>query len=144
MAIPLIPIFGLAGQIIDKLFPDPAERAAAKQRLEEAQINGDLEKIKLQLSAILMEAQSQDRWTSRARPAFMYVVYLYILAALPFGLLFAYDPVAAKAVTDGMHAFLASIPGEMWTLFGAGYLGYTGARTLEKRKLIDNAEKGRF
>jgi hypothetical protein len=140
MAFPLVPVFGLAGKILDKLFPNPEERAEAERRLQELQLNGELKKVELQLSAILMEAQSADRWTSRARPAFMYVVYAYILAALPFGVMFAFMPDQAGAVAAGMTTFLAAIPGEMWTLFGAGYLGYTGARTLEKRKLIDKGE----
>lgn len=138
MALPLVPLLGLAGKILDKLFPNPEERAAAELRLQQATMDGELKLIEQQLSAIVMEAQSGDPWTSRARPSFMYVVYIYLLAALPFGVLFAFQPTAAAAVTAGMTAFLQAIPGEMWTLFGAGYLGYTGARTLEKRKLLDH------
>lgn len=135
--IPVIPILGLAGKLLDKMFPDPAERAAAEQKLQQLQLEGETKKIELQLSAIVMEAQSADSWTSRARPSFMYVVYIYLLAALPFGVVFAFNPEGASAIADGVKTFLEAIPGEMWTLFGAGYLGYTGARTLEKRKLID-------
>jgi hypothetical protein len=137
MAIPVVPFLGFAGKLLDKLFPDPAERAAAEAKLQQLELDGDLKKIEQQLSAIIMEAQSQDAWTSRARPSFMYVMYIYLLAAIPFGLLFAFAPGTAEAVTEGINAFLKAIPGEMWTLFGAGYLGYTGARMLEKRKLID-------
>lgn len=136
MAFPLIPILGLAGKLLDKLFPDPAERAAAEARLQQMQMDGELKKIELQLSAIVAEAQSSDKWTSRARPSFMYVVYIFILAALPFGVLFAFTPETADAVTTGVGAWLATIPDSMWTLFGVGYLGYTGARTMEKRKLM--------
>jgi len=134
--IPIVPILGLAGQLLDKLFPDPTERAAAEAKLQTLRMEGELKRIELQLSAIVMEAQSSDPWTSRARPGFLYVVYLYILAALPFGALFAFSPETAAGVTQGMSNFLAAIPGEMWSLFGAGYLGYTGARTVEKRKLL--------
>jgi len=86
MAVPIVPILGLAGKLLDKIFPDPKERAEAERKLQESQLNGELSKIELQLSAIVMEAQSSDPWTSRARPAFMYVVYAYLLAALPCGL----------------------------------------------------------
>lgn len=140
MSLPLIPILGLAGKILDKIFPNPAERAAAEAKLQQLELDGELKKVELQLSAIMMEAQSQDKWTSRARPSFMYVIYLYVVVALPFGVAFAFDPTLAMAVTEGVKAWLAAIPGEMWTLFGAGYLGYTGARTLEKRKLIEKAK----
>lgn len=141
MAVSIVPILGIAGKLLDKLFPDPAERAAAEAKLQQLQLEGELKKVELQLSAIVMEAQSSDPWTSRARPSFMYVVYLYILAALPFGVLFFFSPDAANGITVGMRQFLEAIPGEMWTLFGAGYLGYTGARTVEKRKLIDKAKQ---
>lgn len=137
MGVPVVPLLGFAGQLIEKLFPDPAERAKAQERLERLQLDGDLKKIELQLSAIVMEAQSQDKWTSRARPSFMYVIYTYVLAAIPFGAMFAINPEIANAVTAGVASWLASIPGEMWGLFGAGYLGYTGARSYEKKKIIE-------
>ena len=140
MAIPFVPLLGLAGKLLDKLFPDPAKRAEAEALIQKLQMDGELKELELQMSAIVMEAQSKDKWTSRARPSFMYVVYLYILAAIPFGVLFALAPEVAKAVTDGMTDFLEAIPGEMWSLFGLGYLGYTGARTWEKRKLIEKAK----
>jgi len=139
-AIAIAPLLGIAGKLLDKLFPDPAERAAAQAKLEQLQIDGELAKIQLQLSAIIVEAQSSDPWTSRARPSFMYVVYIFLLSAIPFGLLFAVAPEVAFDVTQGVEDWLRAIPGEVWTLFGAGYLGYTGARTLEKRKLIDKVK----
>lgn len=137
MAIPLIPILGLAGKLLDKLFPDPKQRAEAEQALQQMQINGELKQMELQMSAIVMEAQSQDKWTSRARPGFLYVVYIYVLAAIPFGLGFAVDPSIAAQVVSGVSSWLAAIPGEMWGLFGAGYLGYTTARSYEKRKILE-------
>ena len=84
------------------------------------------------MSAILAEANSDDPWTSRARPSFLYVVYLMILASIPMGFLTAFNPEVALAVTNGMKDWLAAIPESMWTLFGAGYLGYTGAREFGK------------
>ncbi len=84
-----------------------------------------------------MEAKSADPWTSRARPSFLYVVYTFILAAIPMGFLFAFEPETAEAVTEGVRLWLAAIPGEMWALFGAGYLGYSGMRSYDKRKLIE-------
>lgn len=84
-----------------------------------------------------MEAQSQDPWTSRARPTFLYVVYIFILSSIPFGVLFAIVPEVAGGVVNGVSAWLRAIPDEMWGLFGVGYLGYTGARTYEKKKLME-------
>lgn len=140
MPIPIIPILGLAGTIIDKVIPDPKARAEAKQKLAELEQQGELKQIGMQLAAILVEAKSNDAWTSRARPSFMYVMYIYILAAIPFGLLFVWKPDAAAAATQGVALWLESIPGEMWTLFGVGYLGYTFNRTKEKLKILDGQE----
>jgi hypothetical protein len=94
---------------------------------------GKLKEMGVQLSAIIAEAQSEDKWTSRARPSFMYVMYTMILAALPAGLGFAINPDAVMSVTTGVKAWLGAIPEEMWWLFGTGYLGYAVTRSWDKR-----------
>ena len=72
-------IFGIGGKLIDKLFPDPEQRAKAQLELMKMQQAGELDEVKVQLSAIIAEAQSSDPWTSRARPSFLYVVYILLL-----------------------------------------------------------------
>lgn len=124
------PLFDL----VDNLFTSDEERAEAKRKLVEMEQTGRLEDMKTRLSAILAEANSDDPWTSRARPSFLYVIYLMILAAIPMGFLSAVYPDTAQAVIDGMQGWLFAIPDAMWTLFGAGYLGYSGARTVDKLK----------
>ena len=127
----LLPVIG---GILEKVIPDPAQRDAAKLELLRQQQQGQLQETEVQLSAIIAEAQSKDPWTSRARPSFLYVMYLMILFSIPMGILFAFKPDVALSVTQGVKQWLLAIPEEMWWLFGAGYLGYTGARTLDKRK----------
>jgi ABC-type dipeptide/oligopeptide/nickel transport system permease component len=73
-------------------------------------------------------------WTRRARPTFLYVMYLMILASLPMGLLAAFSPDAASRMTSAISAYLSAIPDAMWTLFATGYLGYTAARQWGKVK----------
>lgn len=75
-----------------------------------------------------------DRWTARARPTFLYVMYALLLGALPVGLLAAIRPAAAEAITRGIAAYLAAIPEPLYALFGTGYLGYTVAREWGKAK----------
>ena len=58
--------------------------------------------IEAQLQAIVAEANSADPWTSRARPSFLYVMYILLLTALPMGLLSAFHPAAAKDIAAGM------------------------------------------
>ena len=96
---------------------------------------GELKELETRMSAILAEAKSADPWTSRARPSFLYVVYVVILAAIPMGIPHAFNPDLAVGIAQGFQAWLHAIPEDLWWLFGAGYLGYTGARTFDKRKL---------
>ena len=125
-------LFSLGSSLIDKLIPDPEAKAKAKLELLELEQKGELTELQTRMSAILAEANSADPWTSRARPSFMYVFYVLILASIPMGVLHALDPEMATAIADGFRAWLAAIPSEMWTLFGVGYVGYAGARSWEK------------
>lgn len=127
-------IFEFGSKVIDKLFPDKTEAERLKLELLRQQQAGEFKELEARYSAIVAEAQSADPWTSRARPSFMYVMYLMILASIPMGFLFAFRPDVAMAVTAGVKNWLAALPEEMWWLFGAGYLGYSGARMFEKVK----------
>ena len=127
-------LVSLGTTIIDKIWPDKTEADKAKLRLFELQQAGEFKDLEMRFSAIVAEANSQDPWTSRARPSFMYVMYALLLASLPMGVLFAFQPDTAQAVTDGVGRWLNALPEELWWLFGAGYLGYSGARTFEKVK----------
>lgn len=126
-------VFDFGSKIIDKLFPDKTEAEKLKLAMLQQQQAGEFKDLEMRFSAIVAEAQSQDPWTSRARPSFMYVMYALLLAALPMGVLFAFQPETAQAVTEGVGRWLNALPEELWWLFGAGYLGYSGARTFEKR-----------
>ena len=88
----------------------------------------------IEQSALDREAASADRWTARARPSFLYVMYLLLLGAIPTGLLAAVRPEAAAAIAPGMAAYLGALPDPLYALFGPGYLGYTVAREWGKAK----------
>ena len=121
-------LIGPLASIIDKLIPDAAARDKAKLELLQMQGTQDLAEINARLSAIVAEANSQDPWTSRARPSFLYVVYLMLLWALPMGVIAAFRPDTAMAIAQGMNAYLNGLPEPLYALFGTGYLGYTAAR----------------
>lgn len=127
-------IFDIGRTLIDKLMPSPEAKAKAQLELLQMQQNGELRELETRMSAILAEANSPDPWTSRARPSFLYVMYVMILAALPMGVLSAFQPELAVAISNGMKMWLAAIPEELYVLFGVGYVGYAGARTFEKRR----------
>ena len=78
-----------------------------------------------------------DRWTRRAHPAFLYVMYALLLCAIPIGVIGAIHPETAHAITAAMSAYLAGIPEPLYALFGTGYLGYTAARQWGKIKGVD-------
>lgn len=121
-------LIGPITSIIDKVIPDKAARDKAKLELLQMQGSQDLAEINARLSAIVAEANSHDPWTSRARPSFLYVIYLLLLWALPMGILAAFAPQRAMAIAQGMNAYLSGLPEPLYALFGTGYLGYTAAR----------------
>lgn len=130
-------IIGPIASLIDKIIPDPKARDAAKLELIKLQGGQDMEMLRIQLSAILAEAQSLDPWTSRARPSFLYVMYAIILWAIPMGLIAAVRPEAASDIAGGMNAYLSGLPEPLYALFGTGYLGYTVARQWGKARGVD-------
>lgn len=121
-------LIGPIASIIDKVIPDKAQRDKAKLELLQLQGSQDLAEINARLSAIVAEANSHDPWTSRARPSFLYVMYVLLLWALPMGLLAMFSPDRAQAIATGMNAYLSGLPEPLYALFGTGYLGYTAAR----------------
>lgn len=125
-------IFSIGGKLIDKLFPDPQQKAQAQLELLKLQQSGELDEMRTQLSAIIAEAQSSDPWTSRARPSFLYVVYILLLWSIPMGILTIFKPEAAAAFTTGFQAWMLAIPEPVLTLFGVVMTGYVAGRSWEK------------
>lgn len=127
-------IFDFGSKLLDKILPDPAQKAQAQIELLKATQAGELDDLKASLAPIITEASSTDPWTSRARPSFMYVIYILILMSIPMGVLSAFYPMTATAIIAGFHNWLAAIPEAFIQLFGVGYLGYAGARSFDKWK----------
>ena len=123
--------------IIDKVIPDKAARDKAKLDLLALQGTQEMQQIQTQLSAIVAEANSADPWTSRARPSFLYVMYVMILWALPMGVISAFRPDTARDIATGMNAYLNGLPEPLYALFGTGYLGYTAMRQWGKVKGVE-------
>lgn len=130
-------LIGPLSTVIDRVLPDREARDRAKLELLKLEGTQAAETIRTQMSAIIAEAQSPDPWTSRARPSFLYVMYVLLLWALPMGLLAAVRPEAAQNIAAGMNAYLNGIPEPLYALFGTGYLGYTAARQWGKIKGVE-------
>jgi hypothetical protein len=123
----------LIADIAKRLLPeDPDAARKAQLALFEAQESGRLSELQASLGAILAEAQSTDPWTSRARPTFLYVMYGVILLAFAGGIIGVWFPRHVDLAAANIGKLLAAIPDSLWWLFGAGYLGYTGARSFDK------------
>lgn len=131
-------VFDFGGKLIDKLFPDPTQKAAANLELLRLQQAGELDALKIQMSAIVAEAQSTDPWTSRSRPAFLWVFYLLLIAlviVVPFvGVFF---PAQMAQFYVNVAAGFKALPEPLWWTFTTGYLGYTAARQYGKTKGTD-------
>ena len=130
-------IVGPLAKVIDKVIPDPEARERAKLELLRLEGSQELEQMKAQMAAIIAEAQSSDPWTSRARPSFLYVMYVLLLFSIPMGLVSAWDADVAARIAKGMTGYLQAIPEPLYVLFGTGYLGYTAARQWGKAKGAD-------
>ena len=130
-------LIGPITALLDKIIPDKEARARAQLELLKLEGTQEMRMIEARLQAIVAEANSADPWTSRARPSFLYVMYILILTAIPMGLLSAFNPVAARDIAAGMNAYLGGLPEPLYALFGTGYLGYTAARQWGKVKGVD-------
>lgn len=122
------------GKIIDRAWPDPQQKAQAALALEELRQAGAFRELDAALKAIQTEASSNDPWTSRARPSFMYVFYGVLISLVVVApAIGTVNPEAMKSFFQNVAAGFQAIPEALWWTFSAGYLGYTGARTYEKR-----------
>jgi len=127
-------IAGLLGKVIDRAWPDPAQRAQAVIELEKLRQAGEFKELDSAMQVILAEANSQDPWTSRARPSFMYVFYFILLALVIVApIIGVFNPAEMKNFFANVKSGFEAVPEALWWTFSAGYLGYTTARTYEKK-----------
>jgi len=117
------PLLGIGTTIIDKIWPDPEKAAEAKAKLMQLAQSGELDGMKIQMSAIVAEAKSEHTITATWRPITMLVFVAiiannYILA--PYINLFAHVDVTLP------------LPPQMWDLLKIGLGGYVVGRSVEK------------
>jgi hypothetical protein len=124
----------LVDDALTRIWPDPTQRATAEAITIKATADAAISQMAQSMSVMLAEAQSADKWTSRARPSFLYVMYLLILAAIPMGIVWAFEPAYAERIATGLQKWLAAIPDGLWATFGVGYSGYAISRSYEKAK----------
>jgi len=134
-------VLDIGKSLIARLFPDPEERAKAERQLAQMEQDGELKRLSVRMSAIVAEANSEDPWTSRARPSFMYVFYFVIISLVVIApILGVFNPEAMTQFFENVSKGFAAIPEELWWTFSAGYLGYTTMRTAEKKLRLPGRE----
>jgi hypothetical protein len=134
-------VIGIASKVADKFFPDAKDKEAFQLEMTKQLQAMDMAELDLSKSAIVAEATSQDKWTSRARPSFMYVIYILLLFSMPYGIWFAIHPISANNFTVGMAAWFKAIPDILYQLFGVGYVGYSASRSYDKMSALKHGKK---
>jgi hypothetical protein len=112
--------------LIDRFVTTPDEKTKALIELRALEVRETEAIVSSASAALKAEAESPDPWVRRARPTFLYLMYTvlawnYIL--LPVTQLLTSQPLAPIV-----------LPTDLYYLFGAGYLGYVGARTWDKTR----------
>ena len=124
------------GSIADNLFTSDEERQEQRIRQENQRLQHEVALMQARLSAIITESQSEDKVTSRARPMFLYVMYLLFLLMMIGAIIGIWYPTEMKQASENLSLLFHALPNELYALFGAGYLGYTGARTYDKKQEV--------
>ncbi len=104
---------------------------AAELALKVQELEGSIEQARI--SIMVAEASSADKWTSRARPGFLYLFYL-VVVVLALGAPFVgiFFPAQMSQFYVNVKAGFEAVPEAMWWTFTTGYLGYVGARQYGK------------
>lgn len=129
------PVIDLITKGLDKWLPDPEAKARAQMDMAKMIQDGEFRELEQRMLAIMAEAKSEDPWTSRARPSFLYVFYAIIAAmTIVAPIIGIWRPEAMDLFFMNVGKGFGAIPEELWWVFTAGYLGYTGFRSFDKRK----------
>lgn len=127
---PVSALLDLGGKVIDRVWPDPAQRAQAQLELFKLQQSGELQQIAGQLEVNKTEAASASVFVAGWRPFIGWVC----------GVALAYQFVLRPLLAFGFMAAGRPLPGEMpgldstlWELL-FGMLGLGTLRTAEKFK----------
>jgi hypothetical protein len=128
MAIPIIDgILSIGEKLIDKLIPDPKQKADALMKLRELEQSGDLAVIANQVEINKIEATNSNIFVSGWRPFIGWVCG----SALAFQLVLGPMVMWGSAIV-GKPVALPVMQTELLTTLLVGMLGLGGMRTIEK------------
>lgn len=119
----LIAALPFVGKVLDKIFPDKEDAAAAKLKLLELEQSGELKELETAAGIVSAEAKSEHWLVAAWRPITM-LVFVVIIANN-----YILYPYLSLFFTE---APILDIPPEMWELLKLGIGGYIVGRTSEK------------
>jgi len=124
---PVSALLDIGGKVLDRVFPDPAQQAAAKLELMKLQQSGELAQLAGQMDINKLEATNPSIFVSGWRPAIGWI------CGAGFGVQFVIGPLAewGSALYGHPVKFPQMDTGTMMPLL-LGMLGLGGMRTAEK------------
>ncbi len=114
---PVTAVLNVGGKLIDRLFPDPAQRDAAKLELLRLQQAGELTELTERSSIVRTEAASEHWLAANWRPILM-LTFGGLIVARWFGF-------AAPELSEAEYI-------KLWDIVELGLGGYVMGRTAEK------------
>lgn len=124
---PLSGLLSVGEKLIDKLIPDPKQKAEALQKLKEMEQTGDLAVIAGQNEVNKIEAASSSQFVAGWRPFIGWVCGTALAMQLVVGPMVTY-----VADLNGKPTKFPVMETELLTTLLVGMLGLGGMRTVEK------------
>lgn len=124
----LSPLFELGTNLISRLFPDPAQKAAAEMELLKMTQDGDLKVVLAQLEINAREAQNPSVFVSGGRPLFMWI------GGFGFGYATIIQPVLTWVARVKGWPDPPDVNTDLLWVVVTGLLGIGGLRSVEKVK----------
>lgn len=136
IAIPVVETgLEVLGKVIDRVWPDPQQAAAAKLELVKMEQSGELAVLLGQMKVNEVEAANQSVWVAGWRPAVGWV------CALAFFYKFVFAPLFVLILTTfGLNIVLPVLDFTEMSTILLGMLGIGGLRTVEKLKGVPNPQ----
>ena len=114
---PVTAVLDVGGKLIDRLWPDPAQKAQAQVALLELAQKGDLSKLTESAGIVRAEASS-DHWLAAVWRPITMLIFTGLIVARWFGW-------AAPGLTEPEYL-------KLWSIVELGLGGYVIGRTAEK------------
>jgi hypothetical protein len=126
-------------KVVDRVLPkkiSQEDRIKLEQEFEIELMNNDTKLESYKRDLIRAEAESEDKFVSRARPTFLYIVYIILVFN------FIIVPIGNQLITfaalfldkSSPEFYTVELPKDLYDLFKIVMLGYIGGRSWEKVK----------